>query len=107
VIADKRYYLSSDRSRVVDEDDPDAGSLLAAEGDDISNEDVERYGIGKKSAKAPEPAVVYSTVAPPKEETEEDAPADDDEKPARSKAVASPPENKAQAMSAKKADEDK
>jgi hypothetical protein len=102
VLADKRYYLSSDRSRVVEEDDPDAGVLLAAEGDDISNEDVARYGLGKKQAKEPEPLVVHSIAAdPPKEE----APAEDDDgKDAEAKAVSGPPENKAQKAPAKKDD---
>ena len=95
VIADKRYYLNADRSQVVEEDDPGATYLLAAEGADISNEDVERYGLGGKKTKAPEPAVVYSSVAPPKDDEADvvDAPAEDDE--AESKAVSSPPANKA------------
>lgn len=66
--ADKHYYVNADRSRIVDRDDPSAAYLLAAEGDDISAEDVKRYGLDKPKAKA--------------------------EKPAESKAVAGPPENK-------------
>lgn len=61
--ADKRYYLNADRSRVVEEGDPDAAYLLAAEGTDISNEDVERYGLGDKKPKAPEAQVVHSVAA--------------------------------------------
>lgn len=98
VIAEKRYYLNADRSRVVEEDDPSATYLLAAEGTDISNEDVERYGLGKKKMADPDPVVVHSTAAdPPKA----------DEAPAEAKMVESPPENKAMKLAAKKADEDK
>lgn len=97
MLAEKRYYLSADRSRVVEEDDPDAGSLLAAEGDDISSEDVERYGLGKKKAAAPEPVAVPSIAADP--EPAEEA--------VEAKAVSGPPENKARAAATRKADEDK
>lgn len=94
--ADKRYYLNADRSRVVDADSPDAAYLLAAEGDDITNEDVKRYGIGKAKAPDPDPAVVHSTAADPAPEPEADA-----------KAVSEPAENKARVMRAGKADEGK
>ena len=71
VRADKRYYVNADRSKIVEESDPQAAHLLAAEGDDISSEDVQKYGLGKKKA---------------------------DEKPAESKAVPAPPENKARTV---------
>lgn len=73
MIADKRYYLNADRSRVVEEDDPDATYLLAAEGADISNEDVARYGLDGKKPKAPEAQVVHSIAA---DRAPADAPAD-------------------------------
>lgn len=92
--ADKRYYLNADRSRVVEEGDPEAAYLLAAEGAEISNEDVARYGLGSKKAKEPEPTVVQSITAdPPK-----------DDKDAESKMVEGPAENKAQKAPAKKDD---
>jgi hypothetical protein len=91
--ADKRYYTTADRSRLVEEGDPDAAYLLAAEGAQLSSADIERYGIGKKSMPEPEPVVVHSIAAdPPKDE--EPAPAEDDAPQA--KAVSAAPENKAQ-----------
>jgi hypothetical protein len=103
--ADRRLYLNADRSRVVEDGDPEAAYLLAAEGTDISNEDVRRYGLDKKQAPEPEPMVVHSIAAdPPKDEPKEDAPAEDDDDKAESKAVSGPPANKAQS---RKAAEDK
>lgn len=89
VRADKRYYLNADRSRVVDEHSPDAAYLLAAEGDDITNEDVKRYGLGarKQAEEKPEPE------------------AKSEETPAETKMQPAPPENKA--VPAPKATKDK
>lgn len=81
--ADKRYYVTADRSRVVDEGDPDAAILLAAEGGDISNEDAKRYGLGR--------------YAP-----EEEAPAEKMADEPEAKAVEKAPENKARQMGEKK-----
>lgn len=75
--ADKRYYLNADRSKVVDEHDPDAAYLLAAEGGDISTEDAKKYGIGHYAPKA-----------------DDEMPADEPE----AKMVPAPPENKAVQM---------
>lgn len=86
VKADKRYYLTADRSRVVDEADPEAAVLLAAEGDDISDEDARRLGLVGKKPAAPEPVVVHSIAADPEPK------ADD---PAETKAVERAPANKA------------
>ena len=106
VIAEKRYYLNADRSRVVEEDDTDATYLLAAAGDDISNEDVERYGLGKKRPAEPEPMVVHSIAADPEPEPKpaRSRAATDDDDAADAKAVSGPPANKARSG---KADEDK
>ncbi len=98
VKADRRYYVNADRSRVVEEGDPEAALLLAAEGDDITNEDVARYGLGKAKAADPEPVVVHSIAADPQPQ---------DEAPADAKAVSEPAENKARTMRAGKADEGK
>lgn len=109
--ADKRYYLNADRSRVVEEGDPEAAYLLAHEGGDIPTEDAKRYRLGRYADEdAPEPVanVVYSSVAPPKDDeakAEATEPAADDDPGA--KAVTGPPANKARAASVKKADEDK
>lgn len=89
--ADKRYYVTADRSRIVEEDDPEAAILLAPEGGDISNEDAKRYQLGRY---APEP------------EQDNAGSVKAEEKPAETKAVGAPPENKARTSSAKKDDKD-
>lgn len=75
--ADKRYYVNADRSKVVEEGDPEATYLLAAEGDDISTDDAKRYELGRY---APEPDEIEAKA---------------EEKPADTKAVQTAPENKA------------
>lgn len=50
--ADRRLWLTADRERVVEEGDPEAAFLFATPGKDISDEDVERYGL-KPARKAP------------------------------------------------------
>ena len=57
--ADKRLYLNRDKSEIVEEDSPEAAFLLAAEGQEVSQEDVEKYGLlnsgqGTESAEASE-----------------------------------------------------
>lgn len=107
VIADKRYYVTADRSRVVDEDDPEAAALLAAEGDDIADADVERYGLGKRKAAPVEPMAVPSIAADPEpaEESVEEKPAAKAAETTDTKAVQAAPANKSAAS--RKADEDK
>lgn len=85
---DRRIYVNADRSKVVEESDPDAAFLLATPGDVLSDEDVKRYGLNKTE---------------PKAEPESRAA----EKPADAKAVTGPPENKAQTGASKKTDEGK
>ena len=43
--SDKRYCLTADRSRVVDETDPDADTLLVGAGCEIDANIARRYGI--------------------------------------------------------------
>lgn len=43
--ADKRLYVNADGTKVVDEDSPDAASLLIAEGGELSDEDAKKYGL--------------------------------------------------------------
>lgn len=87
--ADKRLYLTADRSRVVEEGDPEAASLLAAEGQEILDAEAERLGLTGTAKSKAEPVVVHSTAAdPPKEE--ESAETED-------KAVEKAPANKARA----------
>jgi len=57
--ADKRYYLSAD-GRVVEEDDPEAHTLLVGEGGAMPLADAERYGLVK-----PEPDATSKQVAGP------------------------------------------
>lgn len=52
--SDRRIYLNTDKSAVVDEDSPDAAFLLVAEGGVVSEEDAKKYGL-KAPAKAAEP----------------------------------------------------
>jgi hypothetical protein len=87
--ADHHIYVNADRSRVVEENDPDAAFLLAAAGDDVSADDVKRYCLNAPKAKA----------------ADEEAVAPKAESQTESKAVQSPPANKAQAPAGKKADE--
>lgn len=43
--SDRRLYLTSDRSGVVEESDPRSAWLLCAAGRDVGATDVERYGL--------------------------------------------------------------
>lgn len=43
--ANKDLFLTADRSRVVDADDPEANYLLARKGDEINDADARRYGF--------------------------------------------------------------
>lgn len=48
--AGRRLWLTSDGKRLVEDGDPDATTLFAGEGDEVSDEDAKRYGL---KAKAP------------------------------------------------------
>jgi hypothetical protein len=45
MISDKRLYLTSDRSRVVDENSPDAAFLLVGAGCELNDVVARKYGI--------------------------------------------------------------
>ncbi len=47
-----RLWLNADKTKVVKDGDPDAAFLFVVEGDTVSDEDAERYGLNKKSARA-------------------------------------------------------
>lgn len=47
MIATRRLYLTADRTAVVEEEDPRAALLLAAEGQEVQPADVERFALGK------------------------------------------------------------
>lgn len=53
VRSDKRLYLVEDKSRVVEEGDPDARWLLCAAGGEVPHALAERYGL--LGSPAPEP----------------------------------------------------
>lgn len=63
-VSDKRLYVNKDKSRVVEESDPEAAYLLVAEGSELSDADAEKYGLGgaevKQVAAAPENKQVRS-----------------------------------------------
>lgn len=63
-LSEKRLYVNKDKSRVVEEDDPEAAYLLVAEGSELSDADAEKYGLGgaevKQVAAAPENKQVRS-----------------------------------------------
>lgn len=87
--ADRRIYVTADRSEVVEESDPRAAILLAAEGQEITDAEAKRLGLVGKKAAEPDPVVVQSSAADPEPPADEEA--------TRAKAVAGPPETKAQA----------
>lgn len=53
--AEKRLYVNADRSRLVEEDDPEAAFLLAPEGAEIPDDVARQYGLigGRSKAEAP------------------------------------------------------
>lgn len=42
---DKRLWLNADKSRIVEDGDPDAAFLAYGPGQMVSDEDIERYGL--------------------------------------------------------------
>lgn len=71
MIASKRIYLTADRSRVVDVNDPKAAVLLVGEGGTISDEDVERYGLTED---APNTGPLAADAEPTEESAEKKSP---------------------------------
>lgn len=55
IVIDRHLYLTEDRSRVVEENDPASRFLWAAPGDEVSRAEAERLGAIKAQAE-PEPA---------------------------------------------------
>ncbi len=57
--SDRRIFVNADRSKVVDESDPEAASLLVGEGGQLDEATAERLGLlTKAKAKAPETKAV-------------------------------------------------
>lgn len=54
-ISDKRYFLTADGSRAVDEGDPAAATLLVGKGGELPQAEAERYGLKLDEAKPPTP----------------------------------------------------
>ena len=50
-VADRRLWLTSDREQVVEDGDPRAAFLYATPGDEMTDEDVKRYGLAPKPSK--------------------------------------------------------
>jgi hypothetical protein len=83
--ADRRLYVTADRSRVVEEGDPGAAFLLVGLNSIIEAEDVQRYGLTQAGGRAvlpeaenPAPAksLAYEDkqVAPPEDKAAEEPP---------------------------------
>lgn len=53
--ADRRIYITTDRSRVCDETDPEGGILLAATGGILQDDVCKQYGLGPYAPKEAEP----------------------------------------------------
>jgi hypothetical protein len=56
-VTNRRLYLNADKTQVVEDGDPRATHLLAATGDEVSQADVDRYGL-TLDEKAPEPSLL-------------------------------------------------
>lgn len=88
IIVDRRLFLTADKDRLVEPDDPEAAFLWAGEGDEVTEEAAKAVGYtgGKKvKAEADQPA------ADEPEAKEADAPEDKAEPaPAEDKAVKKP-----------------
>lgn len=59
-VSKERLYLTSDGSRVVKADDPEAASLLVAAGGELTEDQVKQYKLDQYLADAPAP---YDAVA--------------------------------------------
>lgn len=78
--SDKRLYLTRDRSRAVEEGDPEAAFLLVVAGGEMPDDEAKRLGLTGKKQAAPEPEPVPSTAAdrePPAEEQPAGPPAEE------------------------------
>lgn len=65
--APKRIYVNADRSKVVDESDPEAASLLVGEGGQLDEAEARRLGLlDKPDTKAqPQPPATKAVDHPP------------------------------------------
>jgi hypothetical protein len=80
--SDRRLFTTADRSRVVEEDDPEAAFLLVGEGGELDDATAERYGLNKpakakgsqsnKSRTAPDNKRQAATTTESTEDTEAD-----------------------------------
>jgi len=51
-VADRKLWLTDDRSETVEDGDPRAAFLLCSAGDEVSDEDAKRYGVKSKAKSA-------------------------------------------------------
>lgn len=61
--ADRRLYLTADKARLVEHDDLAAAYLLAAEGAEISVEEVARLGLADDGGRVVQPGIGDAAVA--------------------------------------------
>ena len=69
--ADRRLYHNADKSKVVEEDDPEAAYLAIAEGQEVPDAEAKRLGLDKvesKQVKGP-PEDKGATTSPPARRT--------------------------------------
>lgn len=52
-ISDKRYFLTADGSRAVEEGDPEAATLLVGKGGELPEAEAEKYGLRLDEYKVP------------------------------------------------------
>lgn len=70
--ADRRLYLTGDKSRVVEEGDTSSAWLFAAPGSDISQADVKAYGLRVEGGKIVLPGAAGDPGEPKEREKSED-----------------------------------
>lgn len=66
--ADRRLYHNADRSRIVEEGDPDAAYLLVAEGAELPDAEAKRLGLDAVKAKS-KPAETKRVEGPPEDKS--------------------------------------
>ncbi|MFI6883373.1 hypothetical protein [Streptosporangium canum] len=92
----RRLYLTEDKSRVVEEGDLEAATLLCSAGGEVSHATAQRYGLLEKTEPTPKPAAQERASG-----AEKPDPAPKDEK-AEPEKKAPAPANKARGRTADK-----
>lgn len=81
MLADRRLYLTRDRSRVVEEGDVEAAFLLASEGRDIEVSEIHRLGLKLKDGRVVVPGAEPEPTPEPEPEPEVRQESKPEEKP--------------------------